>query len=245
MGAALRRRDAQLGDAPDRDFEAYRDACRDRTQTARKAQRRSALEAALGTRTSLSMPPARQIANGRTRLPAHSLADKMGADATNDEAAAKALTAWQASHAERLHRAESALREWTELENILDGRSLADFESLVKPARAARNATEGLDPADIAAQIIDGDGRIQLETARRRAADDRTEADKLVGSVETESARLPSVPRGRGDTRRDNKELERVLRLDQTLAATLTLLRNAQEQVHRDIAPVLASTVQA
>ena len=81
----------------------------------------------------------------------------MGADATNDEAAAKALTAWQASHAERLHRAESALREWTELENILDGRSLADFESLVKPARAARNATEGLDPADIAAQIIDGD----------------------------------------------------------------------------------------
>jgi DNA repair exonuclease SbcCD ATPase subunit len=247
LGAALRRRDAQLGDAPDRDFEAYRDACRDRAQTARKAQRRSALEAALGTRTQLEHAASeadRKRADAATHL--HSLADKMGADAANDEAAAMALTAWQASHPDELHRAESALREWTELENILDGRSLADFESLVQTrAEAARNATEGLDPADIAAQIIDGDGRIQLETARKRAADDRTDADKLAGSVETESGRLPSVPEAEETLAAATRELERVGRLDQTLAATLTLLRNAQDQVHRDIAPRLASTVQA
>ena len=63
--------------------------------------------------------------------------------------------------------------------------------------------------------------------------------------MENESARLPSVPEAEETLAAATRELERVLRLDQTLAATLSLLRTAQEQVHRDIAPVLASTVQA
>jgi uncharacterized protein YhaN len=63
--------------------------------------------------------------------------------------------------------------------------------------------------------------------------------------VEAESARLPSVPEAEETLAAARRELERVVRLEQTLAATLTLLRNAQDRVHRDIAPVLASTVQA
>jgi DNA repair protein SbcC/Rad50 len=244
LGAVLRSRDVQLGDAPERDLEAYQDACRERARTARAAQRRPTLESALQTRAQLedaANEADRKRAKAATRL--HDLAGKIGADAP---AAVEALTAWQASHAKELHRAQVALREWVELENILGGRSLADFESLVQVrAEAARSSAKGLDPADLASQIIEGDGGIQLENARKRAADDRTEADRLAGSVGTESARLPSVPEAEEMLAAARRELERVVRLEQTLAATLTLLRNAQDQVHRDIAPVLASTVQA
>jgi exonuclease SbcC len=247
LGAALRSRDAQLGDAPDRDFEAYLGVCQGRTRTARAAQRRPALEAALRTCTQLEHAASeadRKRADAATQL--HDLAGKIGADAPNDEVAAEALTAWQASHVEKLQQTEVALREWAELENILDGRSLADFESLVQArAEGARNSAKGLDPVDIAAQIVEEDGRIQLETTRKRAADDRREADRLAGSAETESARLPSVSEAEETLAAARRELERVVRLEQTLAATLTLLRNAQDQVHRDIAPVLAATVQA
>jgi exonuclease SbcC len=247
LGAVLRSRDAQLGDAPQRDFEAYQDACRQRARTARAAQRRPALESALRTRAQLEHAASEadlKRAEAATRL--HGLAGKIGADATDDKAAVEALTTWQASHGEELQRAQVALREWAELENILAERSLADFESLVQArAEAARNSAEGFDPGDIAAQVIEGDSGIQLGNARKQAADDRTEADRLAGSVETESARLPSVPEAEETLAVARRELERVVRLDQTLAATLTLLRDAQDQVHRDIAPVLASTVQA
>src|SRR6266545_1446683 len=247
LGAALHRRDVVVGDALDRDLEAYLDACRERARTARAAQRRPALEAALQARTQLEHAASeadRKSAEATTRM--HDLTGKIGADAASDEVAAEALTAWQASHAEQLQRAEVALREWAELENILGGRSVANFESSVQArAEAARSSAKGLDPVDIAAHIVEEDGRIQLETASKRAADDRTEADRLAGSVEAESARLPSVPEAEETFAAARRELERVVRLEQTLAATLALLRNAQDQVHRDIAPVLAATVQA
>jgi DNA repair protein SbcC/Rad50 len=248
LGAALRSRDAQIGDDLERDVKAYLDACRGRAGAARAAQRRPSLESALRTRAQLEDAAGeadRKRAKAATRL--HDLAGKIGADAANEEAVAEALTAWQVSHAEELQGAQVALSEWAELETILDGRSLADLESLVQArTERAQNSATGLDPVDVdvAAQIVEGDGGIQLETARKRAADDRTEADTLAGSVETESARLRSVPEVEETLGAARRELERVVRLDQTLADTLTLLRNAQDQAHRDIAPVLAATVQ-
>jgi exonuclease SbcC len=246
LGVALRSRDAQLGDDLERDVEAYLGACRDRARAARAAQRRPALESALRTRAQLEDAAGeadRKRAEAATRL--HDLADRIGANPLNDEVAAEALRTWQASHTKELRQAEVALQEWTELENLLDGRSLADLESLVQArTERAQNSATGLDPADIAAQMVEGEGDIQLETARKRATDDRTEADTLAGSAKTESARLPSVPEAEETLGAARRELERVVRLDQTLANTLTLLRNAQDQAHRDIAPVLASTVQ-
>jgi exonuclease SbcC len=245
LDAALHARDAWTGEAPDQGYRAYVAACWERAGTARAAQQRGSVQAALRARVELEQAASKA---DRTRTEAaarlHDLAVEIGAGSLSDEAAAEALEVWQAWHAESVQEEETALREWAELEAILGGRSLADFESLVQArTEQARSSADGLDPAAIAAQAIDKDGDAQLELARAAAANDRGEADKLAGSIETERARLPSVPEAEEALAAARREVDRVVQLGQTLDAALGFLRRAQDRVHRDIAPVLAATV--
>ena len=69
------------------------------------------------------------------------------------------------------------------------------------------------------------------------------EYDLLLGSVQTEATRLPSVAEAEEALAAAQVELERVQRLGETLSHTQKFLQRAQERVHRDIAPVLTQAI--
>jgi DNA repair protein SbcC/Rad50 len=80
----------------------------------------------------------------------------------------------------------------------------------------------------------------RLTAEERRLLD---EARSLAGAAEDRAGRLPDVAEAEEALRRAEDELERVRRLDATLGATIELLERAQERVHRDIAPLLATAI--
>jgi len=243
--AALRAHGASIGEDLHRDFEAYVDECRGRERRAGEALRRPTLESALRGRIELEQAAA-EAERGRTGAAArlHELSSRLGMDASTDEDAVEELRAWQERHVEEVRVQQTALHEWAEMESILEGRSLRDLASFVEArAEEARESAEGLDPSEVAANVIEGDGHTQVERARSRAASDRGEANRLAGNVETESARLRGVPEAEETLAAARRELDRVVKLERTLDAALGFLREAQDRVHRDISPVLASAV--
>jgi len=125
-------------------------------------------------------------------------------------------------------RAEAATQEAeARLRRVADERSLGDPEIAACAARVE--------------QWLAGH-----QQRLRRRDDVQTVRDALQrvrGQIEERERTLPAVAEAEEALRTGQEELARVQRLETTLATTLRFLRQAQERVHRDIAPVLNAAV--
>ncbi len=151
---------------------------------------------------------------------------------------------------------ENAERHEAEVMSMADGRDAAPnaghgASAGVPAGRAAAAAGRAAAAAGAATQSTDGSGadeRARVTPERLRALEDeerrlRDTARSLAGRAEERAAGLPGVAEAEEALERAESELERVRRLDGTLAATIELLSRAEERAHRTVAPVLATAV--
>lgn len=154
------------------------------------------------------------------------------------------LRAWQADRTRNLEAQETARHEWQELEMLLRADSLVDLRGEAERLAArAEELRRGIAPGaaasiDAAANPDHRIAELQAELATRRS-----EADRLAGQLAQMAGSLPSVAEAEERLAAADAQLARVAQLERVLITTIELLRQAEQQVHRDLAPVLGSAI--
>jgi len=228
--------------------DAYVTGCAERAALARRASQRAALEQELRQREVLEQE-ANRAANHRRSATVALLeaAERIGIpdDAGEDEVAL-AVDHWLGDTAIRIQHAEETLKGWSELKGLLEGNTpdgireeigqkQTDLDELRKGMAAddLEEAERGL--ADVSS----------IEEGEREARRVRGEAERLAGELLRMAKSLPDVAAAEEALQRAEQESARVNRLKSTLEQTIVVLRLAEEQVLRDIAPKLAGAIRA
>ena len=111
----------------------------------------------------------------------------------------------------------------------------------IRLRQEAATLAEHVDPAALAAvRAVSPD---QLADAEREERTAREACHTARGQLDQLAADLPGVADAEDALAAAMHELERVQRLDRTLARTIEFLERAEERVHRSVAPVLRATV--
>ncbi|HEY7332661.1 MAG TPA: AAA family ATPase [Candidatus Limnocylindria bacterium] len=225
---------------------AYESACASRAARAAAVARRAALERELQARRAaeLSAEAARAAAEAaERRLRSVATALGVGAEEAPDVLVHR-LRAWQGQRGEDLRRNEAAIGEWQRLQSLLDGASLSELDERASGLEAAA-ATLAAELGGSVSPPDEPPAEIETRVARRseelRAA--TSAHDALRGNLEARRDALPDVAEAEESVLAARAELARVLALAETLDRTLSILRGAEERVHRSLAPVLASAI--
>jgi uncharacterized protein YhaN len=126
-----------------------------------------------------------------------------------------------------------------ELDTLLRGRSLDELRSEVQ----VLDAELGSEPARAGGTSDEIEGDLQQARIEARTAEER--AHTLRGELTQFVATLTPVADAEEELRAATRELERLETLGHTLETTHRFLEQAQDRVHRDIAPVLNATIDA
>jgi DNA repair protein SbcC/Rad50 len=235
-----------LSDLPSA-WRRYVGECEARARQSVEADRSDSLRHELATREAAERSAAaveQSIEKAERALRA--AAADVGVPAADDaEALATALRDWQRHRSAALHENQVAIEEWRELAGLLDGRELSELVAEAeRRAREARDRVGSLDPEAVRDLAAGGDLEATLAHRRARAAEADHEAHALQGALEAQRAMVPDVAEREEAVEAASVELGRVVALARTIDETLRLLREAQDRVHRDLAPILAGTVQ-
>ena len=163
--------------------------------------------------------------------------------AATPDGAAQALEWWSRERAGQMKQLAVAQSRWAELQALLNGRSLAQLQQ--EAARSARYAQDlAAGPAAAAAAAADERvGPEQLAVLRQAASDTATEAARTSGDLQRFARSVTSVAEAEEALDAARAELTRIYDLRETLRLTRHFLEDAQDRVHRDIAPALAAMV--
>ena len=183
-------------------------------------------------------------------------------DVTDDSRVAANLRAWLGRRVSAVASTEAALGEWRELETLLGGRTVqalqgeaerltsraSELATELGSAAAELNAAGATHPAPPAAdatlpKLDDRDAEHRLVELERRASTARSDAERLAGQLMEMTLGLPSVVEAEERRAAAGLELQRVEYLDRVLETTLTILRRAEERIHRDLAPILNASI--
>jgi hypothetical protein len=171
-------------------------------------------------------------------------AERAGLESSGDPAViAERLRAWQADYVAARRAGQVAVEEWRELGELLQGgTSLALAREALRLEVVAREALVQLGdelepiPAGLALDRLLDDRREALAAAER-------EWHERKGTRQGIAIDLPNVAEAEEQVATAEAELSRVEALAATIDETLRLLRDAQDKVHRDLAPILAGSV--
>lgn len=243
---ALEARGIERTEDVDRAVRDYEKECEARAQAAFEAAQRPALERRLKERLTLEQTAAH---NHETREKAERSLREAAAEASvardSSEALCGALVTWTRQRAETLEKRQAELKDWSALTEILAGGTIEELE--MKAAMARRRAielAEGVHDAALNAVVLEPDVDAQIAALRSEAERCRSEASELSGQLVEQAKGLPDVAEAEERFDSATEELARVRDLDRILSLTLQHLREAQERVHRDIAPVLRAAVE-
>jgi DNA repair exonuclease SbcCD ATPase subunit len=224
--------------------EEYRKACARRARQAQQASRREHLAAQLEARQQQEhRAETDQEDRGRAAALVAEAGAACGLPAAPAETMAASLEKWQEQRAEQTAEADKARQQAAELKALLSGRTLADLaQEAEAAARYAERLAAGADRGLLAAtDPVHAAG--ELPGLREEAREAGNQAATAEGELRQFAASVPSVPEAEEALEADTAELSRVRQLQQTLGLTRQFLADAQERVHRDIAPVLAATL--
>ena len=153
-----------------------------------------------------------------------------------------ALHAWQEARDAELEKADLEIEEWEELQRILGEDSLDELNHEVERLRTeARTLSEEVGLEDNHAHQPPTDAEFRHAESEAREA--RTAFDRAQSQLEAFAQELMDVAEAEEDVVAAKREYNRVHSLDHTLSLTISFLEQAEERVHRTIAPVLARTV--
>lgn len=183
---------------------------------------------------------ARDAASARLR----DAAIAVGSEPSSPDEQESALTGWIERRRELLAEDRRKTDEWEELQRLLGERTLANFEA---ETEALRNEADSLvatsTPEAIAQARQHEPSQEDLEGLQTGLDEARARRDTALGELAEFESGLPDVAEAEERVASGQAELARLEGLDQTLGTAIKFLEAAQERVHRDIAPVLRSTV--
>lgn len=245
LADALRARGADVDGEPRALVVAYEEACRVRAEQAAAAGRAEPLRNAIAARRSAETAVAAaadRLASAGHALRAAAVAVGIATDGVAPDDLVTSLAAWQRGRADEARRAEESRGEWQELQALLAGGTLDALEATaVEAAERAGRLTAELGAAP--PTLPPGDLARLRDAFRERHEAARREADELAGGLEVLSRQLPDVAEAEEAVAAAESEWQRVRALAATVDEALELLREAQERVHRDLAPVLKEAI--
>jgi len=222
---------------------AYEAACFEREQQVQQAAGGETLRQALAARVALEESAAQaQRTAAETEAGLRGVASQVGAagDSMEPQALVGRLVAWQGERAAEARAREEAILEWQELQGLLGTGTLADLQA--EAAQRAESASRLGHPSGPQEQV--GDVEAAEQEAERALVQARQAVDALTGELRVLKADLPEVAEAEERVDAARRELERVRELAEVIDQTLALLQTAERRVHRDLAPVLAASIQ-
>jgi len=245
LADALCKRGSDPGKDPRQELQAYLAACAERARATHAAAAGASLRRELEARMALE----RSAAGARHSAAAaeqalRQAASRAGlvADTGEPDRIVAELEAWRRDRAAKAKEAERAIGEWQRLTSLLDGRSLEELR--LEADRRAAEADRRLADAEgepLPSGPVDED---LLAALRREVSRAERELAERSGALDVMGTDLPSVAEAEEACGAAADELRRVEGLAAVLDETLHLLRAAEERVHRDLAPILAASVE-
>jgi hypothetical protein len=247
LADALTARDVPVTADPIASADQYIADCAERAKVAELSGRRSGLEGQIAEREHLE-----QIARDATEARSAALlalrqaAGRCGLADGDPAVMVDELKQWltQRTDSHGAHQVE--VEERTELEGLLAGQSLEHLATAVQQSleRAERLETE-VTAEELSTVVIPDDWEGELRRLRRTDEQSRQAADESRGRLAVLTKQLPSVAGAEEAVVAASAERSKVEDLKLTLDTTIAYLEEAQDRVHRDIAPVLAGSLQA
>ena len=168
--------------------------------------------------------------------------EKCGVSAQEEDLVA-ALEDWLEKKQQEARVWEQEIKDRSQLESLLEGRSLQELEShVLELEERARIKSTGMD--DHETDAIDLDAALsELESARGRERELERNLTRLRTQLSERESSMVSVAEAEEALGNAQAELERVTRLDGVLETTSEFLTKAQEEVHRTVAPQLSEVI--
>ena len=167
----------------------------------------------------------------------------VGIEANTPDEQIAALLSWQDDGIAELQKADGEVEEWEELQRILGQHSLVELtdevERLRTEARALSDEAGVEDMAEFAAPPTNAG----LRHAEREALESRTAFNRAQSQFEVFARELVDVAEVKEALVAAEGKYSRVRSLGHTLDLTISFLEQAEERVHRTVAPVIAKTV--
>lgn len=249
--AASRSLRAALAERGATELTGYEAACAARRQQASSAALRGPLEQQLATRRELEARASRAAEEARSALESLRAVAAAVPGSTPPPGAAAAdveafVDTWLRDREARLAAERQRQVEWLELQALLEaGSREARERQSADSEREARELARGIPDQDLARAIGRQDPPSRLRALAAEEAEARTRADRARGQLDQHPARLLNVPEAREALDRARADRRRVEELGSALDLARRHLQQAEEGVHRDLAPVLAATLRA
>ena len=248
LSRELSARDVPVTRVPEDDFRRYVDDCARRRAQASGAARQQGLASQLRDRRQAEDQAAdasnrRSVAEQELRTAA-SACRLPGADTAALDELAATVEDWlkRRGHAMSLH--QRAVEEYAVLQRLLGGGTLDELKAEAdRLAAAAAMAAGGLDQAEIATTDLGPDPATTLRELRAAAQDARDRVTKLQTTVQDRERGIPSVAEAEEAVAQATDRVRRLERLGSILGTARTFLVQAQDSVHRSIAPQLADAI--
>lgn len=248
LSRELGARGAPLTQDPEDDFRRYVDACAHRRQQATRASRRPGLESQLRDRRQAE----EQVTDADTRRSTAERGLRTAASACQVPDAntgalddlADVVEKWLEQRGQAIGEHQQAVEEYAILQQLLDGSTLDEIkEESARLADAAKAVAHALDPAEIARIELGPD---PVATLSELQAGTRKVGEAVTGlqtRVDERQGNVPEVADAEEALTQAAARVERLERLSHILSTTRSLLMQAQDSVHRTIAPQLANAI--
>ena len=226
-------------------FDRYVAECESRARQSAVAKRRIDVEKQLEQRRQLeasaeSAAKQRQAAESELR----GAAMACGIDGGADQEMLDGVRSWLRRREGQVQAATLETADRAELKRILAGGTLADLSAVADRLKAdADHMAEGLVQSEITSVDLGPNPESQLRDLQSAERDASDAAQRSRGEIEELKARIHDVPAAEEEVAAADLNLAHIRELEQTLVTTRQYLEAAQEQVHRDIAPLLANTL--
>ena len=154
-----------------------------------------------------------------------------------------ALRSWQDDRNAELEEADGEIEKWEELQRILGQDSLDTLTQEVELlCSEARDLSDQVGVEDMA-RLADPPADADLSNAERLARESRTAFDRAQSELEAFGRDIMDVAEEEEALVAAKHEYDRIRSLDHSLDLTIRFLQEAEERVHRTVAPILAETV--
>ena len=248
LSRELSTRDVSVTRDPEDDFRRYVDDCARRRDQAADAARRPGLESRLRDRLQAEEQAAdaairRSAAEQELRAAASACQLPDASTAALDKLA-DVIDDWLARRGQALGEHQQAVEEYAILEQLLGGGTLDEMKAEAnRLTAAAKVAADGLDPAEIASTELGSDPVTTLRELQAAAQDAGEKVTELQTTVRERERGVTSVAEAEEAIAQASARVERLERLSHILGTTRSFLTQAQDSVHRTIAPQLANAI--
>jgi uncharacterized protein YhaN len=233
---------------PEEDFRRYRDESALRSRQATDAARRPDLESRLRDRRQAeeqaATAAARRSASEREIRNAARASHLPGADDVGLDELAKTIESWLEQRSRAIGEHQQAVKDYAILQELLDGQTLGELKDEAdRLAGAAATAADGLDPGEADQMNLGADPVTTLRELREAAEDGRTTVTELRTRLQERELDILSVAEADEAVAQASGEVQRLDRLRHILDTARAFLTQAQDSVHRTIAPQLAAAI--